>query len=397
MKKALTLLVSCLAMLTVMAQTGSFDVNINSASYFSVQVPDGNYRITVTVGSKKRKAETVVRAESRRLMVEDVKTARGQLIDCSFIVNKRSPRFLMTTKDGVREETVRLKDREKSYLNWDDSLTLEFNGPAPAVSRIRIEPDTTATTIFLCGNSTVVDQNAEPWASWGQMIPRWFDSRVAVSNHAESGLTARSFLAGNRLEKILTMMRPGDYVVCEFGHNDEKEHLPGDGAWYHYIYNLKVFVDKVRQAGGHIIFCTPTQRRFWQDDNRHIKDTHGDFPAAMRSVAERENVPIIDLNEKTRTFFETLGYEDSKRALVHYPANTYPGQDQPLADNTHFNPYGAYEVAKMVVQGMIDLNLPVVNGLRDDWKPFDPAHPDDFNLFRWYDAISLDTRKPDAN
>ena len=397
MKKAFFLLASCLAMLTAMAQTGSFDVNINSASYFSVQVPDGNYRITVTVGSKKRKAETVVRAESRRLMVENVKTARGQLIDCSFIVNKRSPRFLMTTKDGVREETVRLKDREKSYLNWDDSLTLEFNGPAPAVSRIRIEPDTTATTIFLCGNSTVVDQNAEPWASWGQMIPRWFDSRVAVSNHAESGLTARSFLAGNRLEKILTMMRPGDYVVCEFGHNDEKEHLPGDGAWYHYIYNLKVFVDKVRQAGGHIIFCTPTQRRFWQDDNRHIKDTHGDFPAAMRSVAERENVPIIDLNEKTRTFFETLGYEDSKRALVHYPANTYPGQDQPLADNTHFNPYGAYEVAKMVVQGMIDLNLPVVNGLRDDWKPFDPAHPDDFNLFRWYDAISLDTRKPDGN
>ena len=397
MKKAFFLLASCLAMLTAMAQTGSFDVNINSASYFSVQVPDGNYRITVTVGSKKRKAETVVRAESRRLMVENVKTARGQLIDCSFIVNKRSPRFLMTTKDGVREETVRLKDREKSYLNWDDSLTLEFNGPAPAVSRIRIEPDTTATTIFLCGNSTVVDQNAEPWASWGQMIPRWFDSRVAVSNHAESGLTARSFLAGNRLEKILTMMRPGDYVVCEFGHNDEKEHLPGDGAWYHYVYNLKVFVDKVRQAGGHIIFCTPTQRRFWQDDNRHIKDTHGDFPAAMRSVAERENVPIIDLNEKTRTFFETLGYEDSKRALVHYPANTYPGQDQPLADNTHFNPYGAYEVAKMVVQGMIDLNLPVVNGLREDWKPFDPAHPDDFNLFRWYDAISLDTRKPDGN
>ena len=397
MKKAFTLLVSCFAMLTAMAQTGSFDVNINSASYFSVQVPDGNYRITVTVGSKKRKAETVVRAESRRLMVEDVKTARGQFIDCSFIVNKRSPRFLTTTKDGVREETVRLKDREKSYLNWDDSLTLEFNGPAPAVSRIRIEPDTTATTIFLCGNSTVVDQNAEPWASWGQMIPRWFDSRVAVSNHAESGLTARSFLAGNRLEKILSMMRPGDYVVCEFGHNDEKEHLPGDGAWYHYIYNLKVFVDKVRQAGGHIVFCTPTQRRFWQDDNRHIKDTHGDFPAAMRSVAERENVPIIDLNEMTRTFFETLGYEDSKRALVHYPANTYPGQDQPLADNTHFNPYGAYEVAKMVVQGMIDLNLPVVNGLRSDWKPFDPAHPDDFNLFRWYDAISLDMKKPDGN
>ncbi len=387
----------CLAASGAMAQTGTYDVDINSAQYFSVAVPDGNYKVTVTLGSKKRKAETVVRAESRRLMVEGVSTRRGQFVDCSFIVNKRSPRFLMATDKGPREETVRLKDREKTYLNWDDSLTLEFNGAAPAVRRICIEPDTTATTIYLCGNSTVVDQNAEPWASWGQMITRWFDNRVAISNHAESGLTARTFLGGNRLEKILTMMRPGDYVVCEFGHNDEKEHRPGDGAWYHYVYNLKIFVDKVRQAGGHIIFCTPTQRRFWQDDNRHIKDTHGDFPAAMLSVAEREQVPVIDLNGMTRTFFETLGFEDSKRALVHYPANTYPGQDKALADNTHFNPYGAYEVAKMVVQGMVDLKLPVVSALRADWQAFDPAHPDDFTTFRWYDAKSLDTQKPDGN
>lgn len=387
----------CLAASGAMAQTGTYDVDINSAQYFSVAVPDGNYKVTVTLGSKKRKAETVVRAESRRLMVEGVSTRRGQFVDCSFIVNKRSPRFLMATDKGPREETVRLKDREKTYLNWDDSLTLEFNGAAPAVRRISIEPDTTATTIFLCGNSTVVDQNAEPWASWGQMITRWFDNRVAISNHAESGLTARTFLGGNRLEKILTMMRPGDYVVCEFGHNDEKEHRPGDGAWYHYVYNLKIFVDKVRQAGGNIIFCTPTQRRFWQDDNRHIKDTHGDFPAAMLSVAEREQVPVIDLNGMTRTFFETLGFEDSKRALVHYPANTYPGQDKALADNTHFNPYGAYEVAKMVVQGMVDLKLPVVSALRADWQAFDPAHPDDFTTFRWYDAKSLDTQKPDGN
>lgn len=387
----------CLTASGAMAQTGTYDVDINSAQYFSVAVPDGNYKVTVTLGSKKRKAETVVRAESRRLMVEGVSTRRGQFVDCSFIVNKRSPRFLMATDKGPREETVRLKDREKTYLNWDDSLTLEFNGAAPAVRRICIEPDTTATTIFLCGNSTVVDQNAEPWASWGQMITRWFDNRVAISNHAESGLTARTFLGGNRLEKILTMMRPGDYVVCEFGHNDEKEHRPGDGAWYHYVYNLKIFVDKVRQAGGNIIFCTPTQRRFWQDDNRHIKDTHGDFPAAMLSVAEREQVPVIDLNGMTRTFFETLGFEDSKRALVHYPANTYPGQDKALADNTHFNPYGAYEVAKMVVQGMVDLKLPVVSALRADWQAFDPAHPDDFTTFRWYDAKSLDTQKPDGN
>ena len=379
------------------AQTGTYEVKITEPTYFSVQVPDGNYKVTVTLGSKKRKAETVVRAESRRLMVENAATRRGQLVDYSFIVNKRSPGYTVVTDKGERHETVKLKEREKDYLNWDDSLTLEFNGASPAVSRIRIEPDTTATTLFLCGNSTVVDQNSEPWASWGQMITRWFESTVAISNHAESGLTARTFLGGNRLEKILTMLRPGDYVVCEFGHNDEKEKRPGDGAWYHYVYNLKIFVDKVRAAGGHLIFCTPTQRRFWQDDQRHIKDTHGDFPAAMLSVAEREHVPVIDLNGMTRTFFETLGFEGSKKALVHYPANTYPGQDKPLADNTHFNPFGAYEVAKMVVMGMKQLGLPFVASLRSDWQDFDPAHPDDPSAFRWYDAKVLDTKKPDGN
>lgn len=391
------LIALCAATLPAAAQTGSFDVNITSPQYFSVAVPDGNYKVTVTLGNRKRKGETVVRAESRRLMLENVATKKGQTAEYSFIVNKRSPKFTVNTDKGPKQETVKLKEREKDYLNWDDSLTLEFNGAAPAVSRIRIEPDTTATTIFLCGNSTVVDQNSEPWASWGQMITRWFDSSIAISNHAESGLTARTFLGGNRLDKILTMMKPGDYVVCEFGHNDEKEKRPGDGAWYHYVYNLKIFVDRVRAAGGNIIFCTPTQRRFWEDDNKHIRDTHGEFPAAMLSVAERENVPVIDLNGMTRTFFETLGFEDSKKALVHYPANTYPGQDKPLADNTHFNPYGAYEVAKMVVMGMKKLNLPVLKGLRSDWADFNPSQPDAPDDFRWYDAKIQDTKKPDGN
>ena len=391
------LIALCAATLPAAAQTGSFDVNITSPQYFSVAVPDGNYKVTVTLGNRKRKGETVVRAESRRLMLENVSTKKGQTAEYSFIVNKRSPKFTVNTDKGPKQETVKLKEREKDYLNWDDSLTLEFNGAAPAVSRIRIEPDTTATTIFLCGNSTVVDQNSEPWASWGQMITRWFDSSIAISNHAESGLTARTFLGGNRLDKILTMMKPGDYVVCEFGHNDEKEKRPGDGAWYHYVYNLKIFVDRVRAAGGNIIFCTPTQRRFWEDDNKHIRDTHGEFPAAMLSVAERENVPVIDLNGMTRTFFETLGFEDSKKALVHYPANTYPGQDKPLADNTHFNPYGAYEVAKMVVMGMKKLNLPVLKGLRSDWADFNPSQPDAPDDFRWYDAKIQDTKKPDGN
>jgi len=370
-------------------QQGGLDAT--APFYYSVPVEDGNYKVTVTLGSRKRAAHTVVRAESRRLMVEDCTTRKGQFRTYSFIVSKRSPHI----SEG---KAVSLKPRENGYLNWDDLLTLEFNGTAPAVESVCIEPDTAATTIFLCGNSTVVDQEEEPWASWGQMIPRWFTDRVAVSNHAESGLTVRSFIAGHRLDKVLSMLKPGDYVVCEFGHNDQKEHGSGSGAWYSFRYQLKFFIDQVRQAGGIPIFVTPTQRRSFDDaTHTRIRETHGDYPDAMRDVAAREGVPLIELHDMTRSFFETLGYEGSKKALVHYPANTFPGQETPLEDNTHFNPYGAYEVAKMVVMGMKQLDLPLMQYLREDWRDFDPHRPDTPEAFRWYPADKRDTTKPDGN
>lgn len=359
--------------------------------YFSVPVPDGNYRVTVTLGAKKKASETVVRAESRRLMVENCATKRGKFETRSFIVSKRSAEI----PGGGR---VSLKPRELDYLNWDNLLTLEFNGPAPAVKSIRIEPDTTATTIFLCGNSTVVDQELEPWASWGQMIPRWFTDKVAISNHAESGLTVRTFLNGHRLDKVLSMAKAGDYVVCEFGHNDQKEKGAGDGAWYHFAHGLKTFIDRVRAAGANIIFITPTQRRsFDEATHSKIQETHLDYPDAMRTVAKREGVPVIELHDMTRDFFETLGFEGSKRALVHYAANTFPGQTKALADNTHFNPYGAYEVAKMVVMGMKQLQLPFIKELKADWQDFDPKQPDDPDAFVWYPSVKQDVTKPDGN
>ena len=362
----------------------------NEPYYFSVKVPDGNYRVRIVLGGRKN-SHTTLRAEGRRLMAENITTAKkSDTQTFEFTVNKRSPRI----DDKNR---VRIKEREKDYLAWDDKLSIEVNGNAPAVKSIHIERADNVPTIYLCGNSTVVDQNNEPWASWGQMITRWFDSGVAISNHAESGLTARTFIGAGRLDKIMTTLKKGDYVIVEFGHNDEKEKRPGDGAWYHYVYNLKIFVDQVRSKGAEIIFCTPTQRRQFADDNKTIKNTHGEFPAAMLSVAQREHVPVIDLNGMTKTFFETLGFEDSKRALVHYPANTFPGQTTPLADNTHFNTYGAYEVAKCVVMGMKKLQLPILSHLRADWKDFDPAQPDDWKTFMWAPARNANLVKPDGN
>lgn len=368
-------------------------------SFVSVQVPDGNYKVTVTLGNKKQKGNTVVRAESRRLFLKDVETKKGEFKTFTFIVNKRNTDIWGEDKEGNRKvmDRVKIKEREKSKLNWDDKLSIEINGEAPAVSSIKIEPAAPdVTTLYLCGNSTVVDQDFEPWASWGQMAPYWFDENVCIANYAESGESAGSFIAQNRLKKIVSLLKEGDYVFVEFGHNDQKAKAPGSGAWYDFSTNLKKFIDEARAKKATIVFVTPTQRRNF-DNNGKIRETHGDYPDAMRSVARREKVPVIEIHDMTRSFFETLGVENSTKSLVHYPANTYPGQTKKLEDNTHFNPYGAFEISKMVVEGIKGLGLPVMNHINGNFQPFDPAKPDSFETFHWVEGPFTDALKPDGN
>ena len=299
------------------------------------------------------------------------------MLPCSFTINKRDIHI-------SDKEDVRIKPRERSKLNWDDKLTLEFNGDAPQLTELIIERVANVPTIFLCGNSTVVDQDNEPWASWGQMVPRFFTDSICFANYAESGESANTFIGAGRLKKALTQMKPGDYIFMEFGHNDQKQKGPGKGAFYSFMTSLKTFVDEARARGAQPVLVTPTQRRSF-DENGKIKDTHLDFPDAVRWLAEKENIPLIDLHAMTRVLYEAMGVEESKHAFVHYPANTYPGQDRPLADNTHFNPYGAYQIAKCVIEGMKKAGLPVVKFLRADYQGYNPSQPDIRDSFKWND------------
>ncbi len=358
--------------------------------FVSIDVPDGNYRVTVVLGSKKQAGNTTVRGESRRLFIENQPTKKGESITRSFAINKRN------THIDAQEE-VRIKPREKYKLNWDDKLTLEFNGEAPCLASLTIETAPGIPTLFLCGNSTVVDQDNEPWASWGQMIPRFFDNQVCFANYAESGESANTFIAAGRLKKALTQMKKGDYLFMEFGHNDQKQQGPGKGAYYSFLTSLKTFVDEARERGVQPVLVTPTQRRSF-DANGKIQDTHLDFPEAMRWLAAKENIPLIDLHQMTRVLYEAMGMEESKNAFVHYPAGSYPGQEKALEDNTHFNPYGAYEIAKCVIEGMKKAGLTdIVKHLAPDYRPFDPAHPDAPNSFHWNDSPFTELDKPDGN
>ena len=355
--------------------------------YFSVNVPEGNYNVTITFGDLKEATSSTVKAESRRLMLENIVTKPGEFVIKTFTINRKD-------KQINSSETVKLKDRELSKLDWDDKLTFEFNNTKPAITGLEIAKAKEEVTVFLCGNSTVVNQDDEPWASWGQMIPNFFKAGVSIANHAESGLTLGSFMGSKRLEKIMSVIKPGDYLFVEFGHNDQKEKGPNDGAWKSYTQRLKFFINEAKRIGAIPVIVTSTARRSF-DSTGKIFNSLGDFPAAARKAAAEEGVALIDLNVMSSQFYESLGAEESKKAFVHYPANSYPNQTKALADNTHFNPYGAYELAKCIIEGIKLNKLGLTHYLKDPTTTFNPSKPD--TDWHWHESLRSNVVKPDGN
>lgn len=348
--------------------------------YFSVRVPEGNYKVTLTLGDTKSPAKATVKAESRRLMLEHLETKAGGHIRKSFIVNVKDRKI-------AANREVHLKPRELTKLDWDDKLTLEFDANT-ALNAIEIEKTDSQITVYLAGNSTVVNQEEEPWASWGQMIPRFFRPGVAIANHAESGLSLGSFIGSRRLEKVLSVIKPGDYVFVEFGHNDEKEKGLNDGPYKSYTERLKIFSREVRAAKANLVILTPTARRSFDASGKMV-NSHGEYPDAARKVASEEGVPLIDLTALTTRMYEALGPEGSKSAFVIYP-------ERNLNDNTHFNPYGAYQIAKIVAQEIKGQNLKLAEFLVD-MPAFDSASPDPVASFKWPPSPHVSIVKPDGN
>ncbi len=326
---------------------------------FSVAVPEGNYEVKLTLGDRLGESTTTVKAESRRLMLERVHTATGSYASPTFTVNVR-------TSAIASGGAVNLKAREVGVLHWDDKLTLEFNDARPCVCGIEIKKVDNAVTVYLAGDSTVTDQPREPWNSWGQMLPRFFKPGVAVANHAESGESLKSFVGSRRLDKVLSTIKPGDYLFVQFGHNDQKERGEGVGAFTTYKESLKRFVAEARKHQALPVLVTPVARRAFGSDG-HVINNLGDYPEAVRQVAKEENVPLIDLNAMSKPFYEALGVEGSKKAFV---------------DNTHHNNYGSYELARCIVEGIKKEKLGLAKFLDPSLLPFDPAHPDPLADFR---------------
>jgi lysophospholipase L1-like esterase len=345
--------------------------------YFSVKVPkEGNYRVTVTVGDTEAESATTIKAELRRLMVERMHTDAGQFDWRTFVVNVRTPKI-----PGGGE--VHLKDREKTSeaLAWDDRLTLEFTDDHPYISRVEIEYADDLPTVYIAGDSTSTDQPLEPYNSWGQMLTRFFRPDIAVANHGESGESLRGFLGEGRLAKLASVLKSGDWLMIQMGHNDQKETGPDVGAFTSYKADLKKFIETAREHGAVPVLITPVARLKF--DGTKIVNSLGDYPDAVRQTAEEEDLPLIDLNKMSTTFYEALGPDNAPKAFAD-------------GDTTHHSDYGSFEIARCVVEGIRQGKMKLASYLAEA-PTFDPAHPDPFNEFDIPAEPRKDSVKPDGH
>jgi lysophospholipase L1-like esterase len=328
---------------------------------FSAKVPEGNFNVTVTFGDSSTATTTTVKAESGRLMLERVDLSAGQVAERTFTVNLRTPRLPKLPMNATGREEVTLDRFDGSNArDWDDKLTIEIVSPHAALRFIEITPAPAAPTVFIAGDSTVTDRDGGGDVSWGQLLSRFLKPGVAISNHAQSGETLKSFANALRLDKILSQMKKGDYLFMQFAHNDSKEAWPQTYVEPETTYKayLKVYIAEARLRGATPVLVTPMDRGV--RGAGAPTHGHGGYPEAMREVAREEHVPLIDLYKMSIAFYEAAGPDAAKI----------------LADGTHSTAYGGYEFAKCIVMGIKQNKLELANFIVDDFKDFDPAHPD---------------------
>ena len=220
-------------------QTANGAASSDKPFYFSTKLPEENYKVTATFAGE---STVTVKSELRRLMLEKIHAASGKVETRSFVCNVRTPNISDSNHVHLKQ-----REQETEMVDWDEKLTLEFNGAHPSLHSLEVQP-VDVPTVYIAGDSTVCDQSGEPWNSWGQMLTRFFKQGVAVANHAESGESIKSSLGAKRFEKIFSTLKTGDYLFLQFGHNDMKDRAADALATYRA--NLEKLVDETRKHGG---------------------------------------------------------------------------------------------------------------------------------------------------
>ena len=252
--------------------------------------------------------------------------------------------------------------------------------------------DDKTTTIFIIGDSTAAQKDIShdrQERGWGMALQCFFDDNIRVDNHAVNGRSSLSFINEGRWDKVLQKMKPGDYVIIQFGHNDEKpqpDRHTDPGSTFDY--NLAKYVRETREHGGiPVLMSCVVRRNFFRqapenDDDEKLRtttfkdgvkmvegdsliDTHGLWRIAPRDVAERMHAHFVDANRITHDLEQGLGTEASKKLHMWFLPGQEPSVPEGRQDNTHYNVYGAHVVARLLADALCE-EIPLLKKYRCD-------------------------------
>ena len=218
-------------------------------------------------------------------------------------------------------------------------------------------------TVYLIGDSTMADKEvrAYPETGWGMPFATFFDPAVRVDNRAKNGRSTKSFIAEGFWQPVLDNLRAGDYVFIQFGHNDEgKEKVGRYTTPDEFKANLTRYIVEAQSKGAVPVLITPVARRTF-DANGQIKESHPVYADAVRAVSAAVQVPLIDLDEKSKALLQEWGVESSKKLFNYLQSGEHPNYPEGHADDTHFNELGARKMAEIVL-GEIRQLLPGLAG-----------------------------------
>ena len=319
-----------------------------AGSTFQVDLGAGDYAVRVVAGDAQTATTTTVTAESIAKVLANPQAA-GAYLDMSF--------------------TIALVD---------GTLTLVFGGDAPVVNGLTITrlPARVAgaiPTAYITGDSTVQTYDPiayAPQAGWGQMIDRFFADDVAFANHAIGGRSSKNFLTQGRLDEVLRGIRPGDYLFVQFGHNDATQGVddryasPEDYKEY-----LRVYVEGARQRGATPILVTPVSRRSFDAATGLFNVSFPEYVAKMTELAAEEDVLLIDLSASSRAYLDEIGPEAAKAVFLHVDPGVFANRPAGTVDDTHFQEYGAIQMARLVAQDVAALDTPLAAKVSDIEPP----------------------------
>lgn len=322
---------------------------------FLVDLPNGDYSVSLVAGDETGTSGISVTAEDI-VKVQETAKAAGEYLSMSF-----------------------------SIALVDGQLKLDFAGAAPklnalVITKLPARTPGTKPVVYLAGDSTVQTYDAyyRPQAGWGQMIARYFTDDVVFVNKAIGGRSTKSFLVQGRLDEVLLALKPGDYFLIQFGHNDATISVPDRYASpADYKMYLRTYIAGAEQRGATPVLVTPMGRFSYNESTGKFNVSFPEYVAAMKEVAAETGTKLVDLSTLSIAYYDSIGPEGAQSVFLHVQPGVYEGAyANGATDNTHFQEYGAIQLARLLAGGMKELGLPLSGYVKDTAPPSTvPARP----------------------